>query len=220
MAGYSRTPWRLNIEARFHTLKSVSLLGCRRSQRRQNIEPATPLTQRPAQWREDKEFQAALLTPQDSSGDILVAKAHRGTTEGTEEPVGWFYGIPAGWFTHLAQDGEEELRRQDVRISGTLCRATVGDRDRGRGSSPFCDVGPSHNPRLRLATASLRTRRLAQGPQPRREGMPGVVLQIERQVECCDDVRLGLPWRRVLGPARPSVRIQPIVQNRFASAKM
>ena len=48
------------------------------------------------QWRDDREFQAALERAREMAADILEAEAHRRAVEGWVEPVGWYKGKAGG----------------------------------------------------------------------------------------------------------------------------
>jgi len=48
------------------------------------------------QWREDREFQAALESARVMAADVLEQEAHRRAVEGVEEPVGWYKGVAGG----------------------------------------------------------------------------------------------------------------------------
>lgn len=63
------------------------------------IHQTTPYT---PQWKEDEEFQEALLIAEPAAAAHLVSEAIRRAYKGVEEPVGWYQGKPGGTVTRYS----------------------------------------------------------------------------------------------------------------------
>ena len=78
------------IESGGNKFKATQLAG---------IHFTTPYT---SQWRDDEEFQEALLIAEPAAADRAEAEAIRRAIDGVEEPVGWFRGVAGGTVTRYS----------------------------------------------------------------------------------------------------------------------